>query len=158
MRRDDPYYLGNEDTPAVQLILECEGVTITKELHWDLSGDDLCEAFYAMLSYFCDPLDVLKAMKAYGSKSLLHDTFYNCQSFVAPFSVRLAYRAGSDRGNMEIKLDGRRTGIDLCKAFHTLCIGLTFHSDSVYEMMEEFADDNLPQPKEESTNDNDNEN
>lgn len=156
MNNKDPYYLGNDEYPAIQLSISSKGVTITKELHWDSSGECMCEAFFVLLSHFHDPLVVLKAMKAFGSKTLLHDNYYGCESFLHQFDTVLTCKAGADRGNIEIKLNDRCTGIDLCRAFHTICVSLTYHPESIYVMMEQFADENLPQQKEEIENEDDN--
>ena len=155
MNNKDPYYLGNNECPALQLSISSKGVTITKELRWDSSGEDMCEAFFVLLSHFHDPLTVLKTMKAFGSKTLLVDDFYGCKSFLHQFDTVLTCKAGDDRGNIEIKLNNRCTGIDLCKAFHTICVSLTYHPESIYVMMEQFADENLPQQKEENEDNND---
>ena len=151
MNDKDLYYLGNNEYPAIQLSISSKGVTITKELHWDSSGRDMCEAFFVLLSHFHDPLEVLKAMKAFGSKTLLFDDFYNCKSFLHQFDTVLTCKAGADRGNIEIQLNNRCTGIDLCRAFHTICMSLTYHPESIYVMMEELADEFLPTPQTEPT-------
>ena len=154
MNNKDPYYLGNDEYPAIQLTISSKGVTITKELHWDSSGRDMCEAFFVLLSYFYNPLVVLKTMKAFGSKTLLVDNIYSCKSFLHQSDTVLTCKAGADRGNIEIQLNNICTGIDLCKAFHTICVSLTYHPESIYVMMEQFADENLSQQKEEENDDN----
>lgn len=154
MNNKDPYYLGNDEYPAIQLSISSKGVTITKELHWDSSGEDMCEAFFVLLSYFYDPLIVLENMKAFGSKAQRVDNFYNCTGFLHQSDTVLVCKAGADRGNIEIKLDNGCTGIDLCRAFYTICVSLTYPPESIYEMMEQFADENLPQQKEEVENEN----
>lgn len=141
MKENDPYYLGNQDCPPTQFIFETSGQVFTQELPWDVSAQDLCHAFYTACSSIYDSELVLKTMYAFGSKEMSQDSIWQCKSFlVDPCSMTIK----TGNSTTKVELTGKTTGIDLCRVFYTVCLGMTFISDGIYDFMKDYAEDMLP--------------
>ena len=147
MKEDNPYYLGNRDNPPTQLVFEYSGVEITQELPWEVSYRDLCHAFYTCLASIFDSQQVLQVMYNFGTKKITQDTVWQCKSFKISSTCVLTARTGNS--NISVKLKDHSTGIDLCRTFYTVCLSMTFISDSIYEMMADYAEEMMPKEKEE---------
>lgn len=50
----------------------------------------------------------------------------------------------TDNSVINIELPWDATMEQLCQAFYTACIGITFHPDTVVRGMQEFVEENLP--------------
>lgn len=64
MRKDDPYYLGNDNQLPSKLIVKTSETTIEQDLHWDATLEDYIHAFYtAMIGVSFNPEVVVRGMK-----------------------------------------------------------------------------------------------
>lgn len=147
MKENDPYYLGNRDYPPTQFIFKTANQVFTQEMSWDASSQDLCHAFYTACSSIYDSELVLKTMYMFGNKELLQDSTWQCKSFLVNVPCTLIIRTGYS--NTKVQLTDHATGIDLCRAFYTLCLGKTYFSEHIYEMIKDYAEDKIQKPKEE---------
>lgn len=69
--KDSPYYLGNRDTLPTILSLKHNSSVITVELPWDVSIDELLNAFVgACVGVTFNEESVLKVMKEYAQDRL----------------------------------------------------------------------------------------
>lgn len=147
MKEDNPYYLGNRDYPPTQFIFETKNQVFTQELSWDVSTQDLCHAFYTACASMYDSELVLKTMYAFGNKELLKDSVWQCKSFLVDVPCTLTVRTGN--GTTSVELKEQATGVDLCRVFYTLCLGMTYFSENIYEMMRDYAEEMMPRSEEE---------
>ena len=62
--KDSPYYLGNKECLPTELTIKTTEHVVKQELPWDVSIEDLCQAFYgACVSITFHPDTVLQGMK-----------------------------------------------------------------------------------------------
>lgn len=145
MKEDNPYYLGNRECPPTVFILETEKHILSQELPWDVSAQDLCHAFYTACSSMYDSSLVLKTMYAFGSKEMSQDSIWQCKSFlVDPCSMTIK----TENSTTKVELTKTSTGTDLCRAFYTLCLGMTFISDGIYDFIKDYAEEMMPKSEE----------
>ena len=66
MRNIDPYYLGNDTMLPTKLIVKTTDKTIEQDLHWDVSTDEMLDAFYtAMIGVGFHPATIIGSMKEF---------------------------------------------------------------------------------------------
>jgi hypothetical protein len=66
MRNNDPYYLGNDTMLPTKLIVKTTDKTIEQDLHWDVSTDEMLNAFYtAMIGIGFHPDAVIDGMEEF---------------------------------------------------------------------------------------------
>lgn len=69
--KESPYFLGNRECLPTQLVLKTTNQIVTQELPWDVSIDDLVNAFYtACIGITFQPATVLRAMSQFAAESL----------------------------------------------------------------------------------------
>ncbi len=73
MKKEYPYYLGNDECLPTRLTLQTTDTTISQDLPWDVTISDLCNAFFAAcIGITFDPKMVLDAMKKFAEERLIY--------------------------------------------------------------------------------------
>lgn len=71
---NDPYELGNQDCPPIQLSVKSSKRSLTIHIPWDSSIDDYVDAFYIMLiNEAFHPETIHKAFYEFGKEHLCID-------------------------------------------------------------------------------------
>lgn len=136
--KNDRYYLGNQDCPPTLLAIEGENEDLRLELPWDVSGDDLIEAFYSLLTHIFSESEVLALMAN------------ECEqpSEFAKGTLYLILKTGFR--SSEIALRGNSVDAKmLIHAFVTACAAATFVREAMVELIETFAKEKIQLKNEE---------
>lgn len=135
--KDSVYYNGNCDYPPVTLEIESIGIKSSIELHWDCSGDDLVDAFYALLSTYFEKELILLWFKIFAAREDLR----NAPKLGNDLTISLK----SDDLVMTSELKWNNTISDLLRVFRSITIGMTFGEDVVYDMLRDFIEEKCPE-------------
>lgn len=131
---DDPYYFGNNEFPPTILNFTVGFETITQELPWDISGDELTEAFVIDLLYLFDEKSILEVMKDF------NPSVKSRPAFNSKMLEEITIQVKTGDKNITLKL-GKYCNIPiLLHAFVTICIKLTFEIETAYKMINEYAE------------------
>ncbi len=71
MNENDPYYLGNQDCPPTRITFQNGDCTITQELPWDASAENILAAVHAaMIGMTYLNTTVIHAMHDYAEEQI----------------------------------------------------------------------------------------
>ena len=112
------------------------GIKSSIELHWDCNGNDLVEAFYALLSTYFEKELILEWFKIFAAREDL--------SNVPKLGNDITISLKSDQLVMTSELKWNNTISDLLRVFRSITIGMTFGEDVVYDMLRDFVEEKWP--------------